>query len=333
MLSNDFSLFALFTAGLATLVKAEDLPNGNAIYLPGTGSVVPVGKPFDITWNATSPYSGGTVSLYLCKGPSTNCVTVGPIVTGTENDGTYAWTPETSLEDSNGDTGYGMKIVFDSNGAYQWSTQFGISNKKSGSSSSSAAAAATTSTASVKVENAATTSSAVVSASSSPAKSGERVVTETLTEYTTYCPEATTFAHGSKTYTVTGASSVSLDCSNGGCVVTRPVYTSTVTSCKDCAAPTPVVSTPAISFATSTKSAVTTAVTTAPVIVPSAGGNTQPAASAPPAGATTPARVPTPVAGTPVTTPGALYTGAASAVKAGGFVGMVAGMAGAFFAL
>ncbi|KAK7537481.1 GPI anchored serine-threonine rich protein [Phyllosticta citribraziliensis] len=246
MLSNDFSLFALFTAGLATLVKAEDLPNGNAIYLPGTGSIVPVGKPFDITWNPTTPYSGGTVSLYLCKGPSSNCVTVGSIATGTENDGLYSWTPETSLADSNGDTGYGMKIVFDSNGAYQWSTQFGISNKGSASSSSSSSAAAST-TASVKVDS--VTSSAVLSASSA---SSERVVTETLTEFTTYCPEATTLTHNSKTYTVTGASSVSLDCSNGGCVVTRPVYTSTVTSCKDCATATPVVSTPAVSFATST---------------------------------------------------------------------------------
>ncbi|KAK8166310.1 Ser-Thr-rich glycosyl-phosphatidyl-inositol-anchored membrane family-domain-containing protein [Phyllosticta citrichinensis] len=326
MHSNDFSLFALFTAGLATLVKAEDLPNANAIYLPGTGSIVPVGKPFDITWNPTTPYSGGTVSLYLCKGPSSNCVTVGPIATGTENDGLYSWTPETSLEDSNGDTGYGMKIVFDSNGAYQWSTQFGISNKKSASSSSSSSAAAST-TASVKVDS--VTSSA----------SSERVVTETLTAFTTYCPEATTLTHNSKTYTVTGASSVSLDCSNGGCVVTRPVYTSTVTSCKDCATATPVVSTPAVSFATSTKSVATTAVTTVPAVVSSVAGNTKPAASAPPAGntqpaaSTPPAGARTPVAGTPVTTPGAQYTGAASSVKVGGVVGMVAGMAGAFFAL
>ncbi|KAK8240618.1 Ser-Thr-rich glycosyl-phosphatidyl-inositol-anchored membrane family-domain-containing protein [Phyllosticta capitalensis] len=290
--------------------------------------IVPVGQRYDITWNSTSPYSGGTVSLYLCKGPSTNCVTVGTIASGTPNDGVYEWTPSTSLADSNGDTGYGMKIVIDSNGAYQWSTQFGISNKNSGSSSSSSAAATS---ASVKVDSV-STSSSVVSASSVPAKSSstEKVVTETLTEFTTYCPEATTFAHGSKTYTVTGASSVSLDCGNGACVVTRPVYTSTVTSCKDCATATPILSTPTpiVSLATSTKVAgVTTAVTTAPAaVVPSAGS---------PQGTpvTTPGRVSTPVAGTPVTTPGAHYTGAATAVKAGGFVGMVAGMAGAFFAL
>lgn len=81
--------------------------------------IVPVGQRYDITWNSTSPYSGGTVSLYLCKGPSTNCVTVGTIASGTPNDGVYEWTPSTSLADSNGDTGYGMKIVIDSNGAYQ----------------------------------------------------------------------------------------------------------------------------------------------------------------------------------------------------------------------
>lgn len=32
---------------------------------------------------------------------------------------------------------------------------------------------------------------------------GEAYTTEVVTAYTTYCPEATTFSHGSVTYTVT----------------------------------------------------------------------------------------------------------------------------------
>lgn len=37
--SNDFSLFALFTAGLAALVRADDGPTANAVRLPGLHDV------------------------------------------------------------------------------------------------------------------------------------------------------------------------------------------------------------------------------------------------------------------------------------------------------
>lgn len=37
--ANEFSLFALFTAGLAALVRADDGPTANAVRLPGLGDV------------------------------------------------------------------------------------------------------------------------------------------------------------------------------------------------------------------------------------------------------------------------------------------------------
>ncbi|KAJ9485582.1 hypothetical protein VN97_g7777 [Penicillium thymicola] len=75
------------------------------------------------------------------------------------------------------------------------------------------------------------------------------VVTETLTEYTTYCPEATSIVHGGKTYSIATPGHITM--THGPYTVTRPIETSTVTECKSCSttavASTPVASTPATS--------------------------------------------------------------------------------------
>lgn len=123
---------ALLTASLATAARAADAgPTANAVRLPGLGDIVPVNEKFTIKWDADTPYSGGTVSLILLKGPSTNAVPFQTIVEGTENDGAFDWWPGDDIPDSNGDTGYGIKLVVDANGAYQYTTQFGISNDSS----------------------------------------------------------------------------------------------------------------------------------------------------------------------------------------------------------
>ena len=54
------------------------------------------------------------------------------------------------------------------------------------------------------------------------------VVTETVTDYTTYCPEATSIVHGGSTYSVSTPGSVTL---TGSFTVTRPLVTQTVTQC------------------------------------------------------------------------------------------------------
>jgi hypothetical protein len=67
------------------------------------------------------------------------------------------------------------------------------------------------------------------------------VVTEVVDTYTTYCPGPTTITHGSKTYTVTEATTLTItDCP---CTITKPVYTATSVYCHTCTE-TPVVQPP-----------------------------------------------------------------------------------------
>jgi hypothetical protein len=84
---------------------------------------VPACKAFTITWQPTTPNS---VSLILLRGPATNVVPLGaPIVTGITNSGSFVWTPSASLEADT--THYGLQLIDDITGQYQYSTQFGIS--------------------------------------------------------------------------------------------------------------------------------------------------------------------------------------------------------------
>ncbi|KAL1979558.1 hypothetical protein VTN96DRAFT_5571 [Rasamsonia emersonii] len=77
-------------------------------------------------------------------------------------------------------------------------------------------------------------SAAVAAGGSSSA--APSVTTEVVTSYETYCPEATSFVHGSSTYSVTKPTTLTL--SGGSYTVTRPLLTSTVTYCNSCAGPT-----------------------------------------------------------------------------------------------
>jgi len=100
-------------------------PVGNPINQPGFHEKVPVGKPYTITWTPNHCLDS-TVTLLFLKGPSNNIIPQYPIVEKTGNSGSYVWTPDASLPDSN--EGYGIQLVCDSNGDYQWSTQFGFAN-------------------------------------------------------------------------------------------------------------------------------------------------------------------------------------------------------------
>jgi hypothetical protein len=137
-------MFGLFTAGLAAfapLVSAYttptgDAPKGNPIAQPGLNTIVPVGSPFTISWDPTTQ---GTVSLILLKGPAENLQFVEAIAEMIPNSGSYSWKPETSLVASEGAKGYGIQLIDDATGQYQYTTQFGISNDSPVVSSSSAA--------------------------------------------------------------------------------------------------------------------------------------------------------------------------------------------------
>ncbi|KAF7719883.1 Uncharacterized protein PECH_000948 [Penicillium ucsense] len=101
-------------------------PQGNPVRSPSLNQLVPEGKPFTIKWDATL---GKTVSIVLLRGPSNNVQPLETLAESIPNTGSYMWTPSTSLTPDV--THYGLLIVVEDagahHGAYQWSTQFGIS--------------------------------------------------------------------------------------------------------------------------------------------------------------------------------------------------------------
>jgi hypothetical protein len=84
--------------------------------------IVPACKPFTISWQ---PTTSNSVSLILLRGPSTNVVPLSTIVTGIVNSGSFVWSPSSSLEADT--THYGLQLIDDVTGQFQYSTQFGIS--------------------------------------------------------------------------------------------------------------------------------------------------------------------------------------------------------------
>lgn len=78
--------------------------------------------------------------MLLLKGPATNVVKFGPsLAEGIKNSGSLTWTPAADLPVTEANQGYGLQIIDDVTGQYQYSTQFGISAGDCGAVSSSAA--------------------------------------------------------------------------------------------------------------------------------------------------------------------------------------------------
>ncbi|KAL5119426.1 hypothetical protein ACEQ8H_002695 [Pleosporales sp. CAS-2024a] len=109
----------------AGLVAAQHAPvgdpSGNPITRP-LNEIVAACVPFTITWQ---PTTSNSVSLILLRGPSTNIKPLSTLVTGIPNSGSFVWTPSSSLEADT--THYGLQLIDDVTGQYQYSTQFGIS--------------------------------------------------------------------------------------------------------------------------------------------------------------------------------------------------------------
>jgi hypothetical protein len=130
--------------------------------------VVPAGAEYTITWQPTTL---GTVTIVLLKGPAENIIPVAPLAEHIPNSGTFSWTPDASLEPT-GDRGYGLQIINDADGLYQWSTQFGIANDgfvASASGSASASASASVTAAGNETISSAAASSSVAGVSNSTA--------------------------------------------------------------------------------------------------------------------------------------------------------------------
>lgn len=237
--------FTAAVAAIAPLAAAYttpvgDEPQGNPIYTPGLGEVVPVDADYTIVWDPTTE---GTVTLVLLKGPAENAIPQYAIVENCENNGSYVWNPEDNLEP--GTTGYGIQLIDDETGQYQYTTQFGIQNDNydpsmASSSSSSAAASSTVASSTAIIAPATYDSDMTASASATHAAESTAPVnattpihytTEVVKGYTTYCPSATSFAMNNQTYTVSSATTLTItDCP---CTITKPVETTPATSTAD----------------------------------------------------------------------------------------------------
>ena len=140
----------LIVGGLVAAAQAFTPPKDatwGPLVKPDLSSPVTQGQTFQVTWDPEShPTDGVTVSLVLCRGPSTNCVTDSTaIVEGVSAAAkSYSWDVPCSLSagTQSTDTGYGMLIIVDGTGEFQYSTQFSVlANDKCGSSSGSSGSA------------------------------------------------------------------------------------------------------------------------------------------------------------------------------------------------
>ncbi|GFF80574.1 uncharacterized serine-rich protein C1E8.05 [Aspergillus udagawae] len=163
-------------------------PTGNAIVKPGLNEQVPAGKPYTIEWDPTTT---GPISLVLLRGPSTNVVPIATLADNIPNSGSFSWTPSTSLEPDT--THYGLMLVVEGTGQYQYSTQFGISNSDYTGSTSNSSSTATT----------ATKSSSVTESSSKPSTTGTTTATGTATSGSVSADTTTTATTTSETSATT----------------------------------------------------------------------------------------------------------------------------------
>ncbi|ODM23884.1 hypothetical protein SI65_01474 [Aspergillus cristatus] len=138
-------------AALASAYTQPDYnqsPSGNAITKPGLNDLVTAGKPYTIEWDPTTE---GPISLVLLRGPSTNVQPIDTLAESIDNSGHFDWTPSTDLEPDT--THYGLMLVVEGSGQYQYSTQFGVKNEEHGAASSSAASSSTPATTETAVSN------------------------------------------------------------------------------------------------------------------------------------------------------------------------------------
>ncbi|EKV07542.1 Cell wall beta-glucan synthesis [Penicillium digitatum] len=154
-------------------------PAGNPIIYPGLNDIVPEGKTYTIKW---TPTTTGPVSLVLLRGPSNNVVPLKTLAESIPNSGEFQWTPGSDLVPDV--THYGLLLVVEGTGQYQYSTQFGLS----------AAAGAVSSSSSSSVEATETETSAAASTPAASAPASSTTVLESTVITTTICPETETAA-------------------------------------------------------------------------------------------------------------------------------------------
>lgn len=142
----------LSVAGVIAAASAYTQPTTQtfgALLTPDLNTPVTTGETYSVTW-APSSVAGQTVSLVLCNGPGANCVLqASAIVEGVSaSAGSYSWSVPCSLPEGTQQTesGYGMLIIVDGTGEFQYSTQFSVVKGSSCSSTSSTTSASGPST-------------------------------------------------------------------------------------------------------------------------------------------------------------------------------------------
>jgi hypothetical protein len=192
MFTKAFVVAFFASIAAAQVPAAVGEPAGNPITRP-LNEVVPACKAFTITWQPTST---NKVSLLLLRGPSTNVVPIQTLAENIDNSGSFAWTPASTLEADV--THYGLQLI-ESNGQYQYSTQFGISKADCAVtvSSSSSAAPVASSSAAVASSSAAGYPVASSSAAGYPVKSSSAAAypvasSSAVVKHSTVAPYPTT---------------------------------------------------------------------------------------------------------------------------------------------
>ncbi|KIX04320.1 uncharacterized protein Z518_05187 [Rhinocladiella mackenziei CBS 650.93] len=148
----------LVASGLITVAQAYTKPTEatwGPLLTPDLSNSVTQGQEFTVTWDPEDhPTDGVTVSLVLCHGPSSNCVpSDDAIASGIPADQkSFKWEVPCDLATGTAgtDNGYGMLIIVDGTGEFQYSTQFSCLAGKAcsiSSASSSSKSTAVTSTA------------------------------------------------------------------------------------------------------------------------------------------------------------------------------------------
>ncbi|EME41469.1 hypothetical protein DOTSEDRAFT_135662 [Dothistroma septosporum NZE10] len=128
LFTNIFTTATLFLGLTSAYHQPVQPPSWGALTRPDTAHPVTKGQPYRITWDYKAPTK--TVSLVLCRGPSNNCVSdPEPIECGKSVDakqGYLDWTPACFLPpgQANTNSGYGMLVIDDETGEFQYSMQF-----------------------------------------------------------------------------------------------------------------------------------------------------------------------------------------------------------------
>ncbi|KAH6609725.1 hypothetical protein Trco_003071 [Trichoderma cornu-damae] len=144
------------------------------------------------------------------------------------------------------------------------------------------------------------------------------VVTEVVDSYTTFCPYATQITHGSVTYSVTEATTLTV--TNCPCTITRPVTTTSSVLCNSCGTAAPTGAPPAGGNGGSVPPAFTNSTISTPTHATPVGN--------PPAGSTPPGNAPAGTGSFTQPPTSAIPTGGASkAVLSGAGLAGIVGLA------